>query len=59
MKKPLTGKKWFFAQGQSAAALGCPWHLVKSKFNLYSLPRWAQQALAAGHISSMPQQKFN
>jgi hypothetical protein len=44
----MTGKKWFFAQGQRAKSLGQTWHLVKAKFCLYRLPKWAQQALAAG-----------
>lgn len=50
MGKPFAGKKWFYALGQSTVRW--PWHLVKSRFGLYALPKWAQQAFAAGRMGA-------
>lgn len=50
MKKPLSGKKWFYAQGQSLGAKGVPWYYLKSLLDFYALPFWARKELAAGHL---------
>lgn len=40
----------FEAWGQSMRSRGFPWWLVKKVTNFYSLPAFAQEAIARGHM---------
>jgi hypothetical protein len=47
----MKARVWFQAQGQRMRSRGFNWHEAKVLIGLYSLPRWAQQAVARGHLN--------
>lgn len=49
----MSATKWFEARGQSLCARGYNWHQAKTAMNLYSLPSWAQSAVARGHMNGL------
>jgi hypothetical protein len=47
----MKARVWFEAQGQRLRSRGFNWHQAKVLIGLYSLPRWAQSAVARGHLN--------
>jgi hypothetical protein len=47
----MKARVWFEAQGQSLRSRGYTWPEVKALLRLYQLPRWAQSAVARGHLN--------
>jgi hypothetical protein len=48
----MKARVWFEAQGQSLRARGYNWTDLKVLMRLYELPKFAQSALARGHINA-------
>ena len=46
----MKARKWFESRGQSLRSQGFTWHEAKILTRLYTLPRWAQAAIARGHM---------
>jgi hypothetical protein len=48
----MKARAWFEARGQSLRARGVTWQELKFLTGLYRLPKFAQSALARGHMSA-------
>lgn len=46
----MKARIWFEGRGQAMRARGYTWSQVKRLMNLYSLPDFAQRAIARGHM---------
>lgn len=46
----MKAKTWFESRGRAMRSAGYTWPEVKRTLNLYALPKWAQSAIARGHM---------